>query len=96
MDKELLLEKIKRNIMVHGKIIKCMDLVNLLKLILDTMKDIGLIIKDKGKEYLSGMIKINMKDNGIIIKDQVQEHLNQKMVHIKENGKMTKDVDKDK
>lgn len=60
------------------------------------MRDTGSTTKDKGKELLSGMIKISMKDYGLKIRGMDKEYLNLKMAHITENGKMIRDLEKEK
>ena len=48
---------------------KEMALVNSFMQMVDFMKEIGLIIKEKVLEYINGIMEISLKENGKMIKE---------------------------
>ena len=51
------------------KMAKEMALVNSFMQMVDFMKEIGLIIKEKVLEYINGIMEISLKENGKMIKE---------------------------
>ena len=73
MVKEYTIEyRVKENIMVNGKIIKCMGKENLFEMMVEYILVNTIQIKNKVGEYLYGQMVDNIEENGIKENNMVQ------------------------